>query len=374
MNRIQALSKQGQAIWLDFISREFMLKGKLRALVHEGVTGVTSNPTIFQKAIASGVEYDDQIRRAAQEGLVADDIYESLAVRDIAEAADVLRPVYNETHARDGFVSIEVSPRLAADTAGTLAEARRLFSAIHRPNVMIKVPATDAGIPAIEALIAEGINVNVTLIFSIATYEKVMQAYVDGLSALRRAGRSIGLVASVASFFVSRVDTLIDHQLTQRIDAGERGLETLRGQAAIANAKIAYDRFKQIFGGAAFAALRAAGGRVQRPLWASTGTKNPSYADTKYVDGLIGPETVNTVPPQTLTALQDHATIARTIDMDVEEAYATVERLAVAGIRMSDVTDALLTDGVKLFADSFESLIQDVEVKRARFLTQQRPA
>lgn len=372
MNQIQALAKQGQAIWLDFISREWLVEGKLRRLVQDGVTGVTSNPTIFQKAIATGAEYDEQLRRLAHEGHDANAIYEALAIRDISEAADVLRPVYNETHGRDGFVSIEVSPRLSDDTQGTLAEARRLFKAVNRTNVMIKVPATEAGVPAIQTLISEGVNVNVTLIFSVAMYEKVIEAYLEGLRALRSAGRPIGLVASVASFFVSRVDTLVDGQLTKRIDAGERGLDTLRGQAAIANAKVAYERFKRVFSGQEFAELRGAGARVQRPLWASTGTKNPAYPDTKYVDGLIGPDTVNTVPPQTLSALLDHATVARTIDLDVEEAYGVIERLAVAGIRMADVTDTLLVEGVKLFADSFEAMMNDVEAKRARFVTSGR--
>ena len=366
-SRIRQISNIGQAIWLDFISRDLLRMGKLRDLINEGLTGMTSNPSIFQKSIASGREYDDQIRELAAAGRPTSEIYEALAIQDISEAADQLRSVYNETNARDGYVSIEVSPRLAHDTDGTIAEARRLFAAIERKNVMIKVPATPAGLPAIRTLIGEGINVNVTLIFGLEMYEKVMQAYIDGLRLMRESGRTLGYVASVASFFVSRVDTVIDEQLTKRIDAGERGLDTLRGQAAIANAKIAYDCFKHVFEGPSFAELRAAGGRVQRPLWASTSTKNPAYSPTKYVDALIGPNTVNTVPPQTLEAIREHGAAARTIDMDVNQAYGAIEKLKTAGVDMKAVTDFLLTDGVKQFADSFEKMLADVEAKRAKF-------
>lgn len=367
-NRIRQISGIGQAIWLDFISRDLLRTGKLRELINEGLTGMTSNPSIFQKSIASGREYDDQIRELASAGRSTNEIYEALAIQDIGEAADQLRSIYNETNARDGFVSIEVSPRLAHDTEGTVAEARRLFAAIDRRNVMIKVPATLAGLPAIRTLIGEGINVNVTLIFALEMYEKVMQAYIDGLRHLRESGRTLGYVASVASFFVSRVDSVIDEQLSQRINGGERGLDTLRGQAAIANAKIAYDCFKHVFEGPTFADLRAAGGRVQRPLWASTSTKNPAYSDTKYIDALIGPNTVNTVPPQTLDAIRDHGAAARTIDMDVNQAYAAIEKLKTVGIDMKAVTDFLLLDGVKQFADSFEKMLADVDAKRAKFV------
>ncbi len=368
-NRIRQITALGQALWLDFISRDLLQSGRLRELVNEGLTGMTSNPTIFQKSIATGGAYDAQLRELAVAGHDAGAIYEALAVRDIGEAADHLRHVYSETNGRDGYVSLEVSPKLAHDTQGTVAEARRLFAAVDRPNLMIKVPATEEGLPAIRTLIGEGINVNVTLIFSISTYERVMEAYLGGLHDLRAAGRTLGRIASVASFFVSRVDTLIDKLLAERIAAGERFLATQRGQAAIANAKIAYDRFKHVFGGPAFAPLRAAGARVQRPLWASTSTKDPAYIDTKYVDALIGPDTVNTVPPATLDALRQHATVARTIELDVREAYAVVERLNAVGIKMSDVTDRLLVEGVKSFADSFEHLLADVEQKRQKFAT-----
>jgi transaldolase/glucose-6-phosphate isomerase len=366
-NRIRQLATFGQAVWLDFISRDLLRGGQLRELIREGVTGMTSNPSIFQKAIASGNAYDAQLRELAHAGKDARQIYEALAFRDIADAADQLRPIYDEKDARDGFVSIEVDPKLADDTEQTISEARRIFQTIDRPNVMIKVPATEAGVPAVRTLIGEGINVNVTLIFAIRMYEHVMEAYLDGLRTMQRRGRPIHRVASVASFFVSRVDTLVDRLLTERIDAGEGALGMLRGQAAVANAKIAYDRYKAVFEAEPFAELHAAGARVQRPLWASTSTKNPMYPDTKYVDALIGPETVNTLPPQTLKALRDHGTAARTIDLDTEEAYAIVERLATAGVDMTKVTDQLLTNGVRLFAESFEKMIADIEAKRARF-------
>jgi transaldolase/glucose-6-phosphate isomerase len=363
-NRIRKFADLGQAIWLDFISRDLLRSGRLRELINEGVTGMTSNPSIFQKSIAEGSEYDDQIRELAHADKNAYEIYEALTFRDIADAADQLRPIHNEKDGRDGFVSIEVDPKLAHDTERTIAEARRIFKAIDRPNVMIKVPATEAGIPAIRTLISEAVNVNVTLIFAISLYELVMQAYLDGLRQLRSAGRSIRHVASVASFFVSRVDTLVDRRLAERIEAGDQTLATLPGQAAVANAKIAYDRYQTVFESEAFSALRAAGARVQRPLWASTSTKNPVYPDTKYVDSLVGPNTVNTLPPHTLDALRHHGTAARTIDLDVGEAYAVVEKLGTAGIDMKTVTGQLLTDGVRLFAESFEKMLADIEAKR----------
>lgn len=365
--RIRKLTELGQAVWLDFISRDLLRTGKLHELVNEGVTGMTSNPSIFQKAISAGSEYDDQIRELAHGGSNAYEIYEALAMRDIAEAADHLRATYNEKDGRDGFVSIEVDPKLAHDTERTIAEARRLFKTIDRPNAMIKVPATDAGLPAVTTLIGEGINVNVTLIFAISMYERVMQAYVDGLKRLQEAGRSIRRVASVASFFVSRIDTLVDKLLTERIEGRQEGLATLRGQAAIASARIAYDRYTAVFEGEPFAELRAAGARVQRPLWASTSTKNPDYPDTKYVDTLMGPNTVNTLPPRTLDALRDHGTVARTIDLDVDEAYGLFEKLGTIGIDMPAVADELLADGVRLFAESFEQMLADIEAKRAKY-------
>ncbi len=367
-NRIQRITALGQAIWLDYISRDLLRKGTLRALINEGITGVTSNPSIFHKAITSGSEYDPQIRELVRAGRSTLEVYDALVLEDIREAADQLRPVFNETHGRDGYVSIEVSPHLAADTAGTIAEARRLYSSVGRPNVLIKVPATPEGLPAIQTLIGEGISVNVTLIFSVSMYEKVMDAYLAGLRHRQAEGRPLGQVASVASFFVSRVDTLVDKLLAERIAAGKTGLETLRGQAAVANAKIAYERFQHVFGAEQFAPLRRLGARVQRPLWASTSTKNPDYSSTKYVDPLIGPDTVNTVPMQTLDAIRQHATAARTIDVDVEEAYAVMEKLRLADIDMAAVTAELLDEGVRLFADSYDKLIADLDAKRRGLL------
>ena len=364
-NRIRQIADLGQALWLDFISRELLRSGKLRTLIHEGISGVTSNPTILQKSVAAGSEYDEQIRSLAAAGKSSYEIYEALAFQDIGEAADQLRGVYDQSNGADGFVSIEVDPKLAYDTEKTISEARRIFTTIARPNVMIKVPATDAGLPAITTLIGAGINVNVTLIFAISMYERVMQAYLHGLRKLDQTGQPLHAVASVASFFVSRIDTLTNKRLGERIEKGERNLEPLLGQAANASAKIAYDRYQAVFEGAPFAELRAAGARVQRPLWASTSTKNPAYPDTKYVDPLIGPNTVNTLPPHTLDAVRDHGIAARTIDQDVDQAHATMEKLRAAGIDFEAVTAELRTAGVKAFADSFEKLLVDIDAKRA---------
>jgi transaldolase len=366
-NRIRQITDLGQAVWLDFIQRELLQSGELRRLVNDGVTGMTSNPSIFQKSIAEGSAYDEQIRELARAGRSTSEIYEALVIRDIQDAADQLRSIYAERDARDGFVSVEVDPKLADETNSTITEARRLFKTIDRPNVMIKVPATAAGLPAISTLIGEGINVNVTLIFGISMYEQVMEAYLEGLRRLQDAGRSIRRVASVASFFVSRIDTLVDKLLATRIEKGDQTLATLRGQAAVASAKIAYDRYKSVFEAEPFAKLRAGGARVQRPLWASTSTKNPDYPDTKYVDDLIGPDTVNTLPPHTLDAAREHATVARTVDLDVDEAYALMEKLGTVGIDMKRVTDQLLADGVRLFAEAFEKTLKDIEAKRAKF-------
>jgi transaldolase len=365
-NRIRQIADLGQALWLDFISRELLRSGKLRTLIDEGVSGVTSNPTILQKSVAAGSEYDAQIHSLAKAGKSTYEIYEALAFQDIAAAADELRPVYDATGGADGFVSLEVDPKLAHYTTKTVSEARRIFTTVARPNVMIKVPATDAGLPAITTLIGAGVNVNVTLIFAIPMYERVMQAYLDGLRKLRQAGKPLDAVASVASFFVSRIDTLTDKQLGERIEKGQKDLEPLLGQAANASAKIAYDRYQAIFEGAPFTELRAAGARVQRPLWASTSTKNPAYPDTKYVAPLIGPNTVNTLPPHTLDAVRDHGIATRTIDQDVDQAHTTMEKLRTAGLDFDAITAQLLVDGVKAFADSFGKLLADIETKRAK--------
>lgn len=368
--RIERIAALGQAIWFDYISRDLLRSGDLARLVDEGITGVTSNPTIFQKSIAGSDIYDDDIRRLARDGKSTMEIYEALAIADITAACDTLRPVYNETHGRDGFVSLEVNPHLAHETEGTIAEARRLFGAVNRPNLMIKVPATEGGLPAIETLIGDGINVNVTLIFAIPMYERVMEAYLAGLrrfqQTARQTGQPLGLVSSVASFFVSRIDTLVDKVIEHRIEHGEPHLQPLYGKAAVASAKLAYARYREVFGSPRFEELRAAGARVQRPLWASTSTKNPNYPDTIYVDPLVGVNTVNTVPPQTLDAIRDHAVAAVTIEEGLDQAAALMEEFANIKLDMHWVTDELLKDGVKKFADSFDQLIADIEAKREK--------
>ena len=360
LHRINAL---GQSIWYDNIRRALIEMGDLQALIDKGVTGVTSNPTIFEKAIAGSADYDTDIRRLTNEGKSVTEIYETLATTDIASGADLLRPIYERTAGADGFISLEVSPTLAHDTPGTIAEGKRLFAALGRPNVMIKVPATPAGIPAIRALIGAGVNVNVTLIFDTAQYEAVANAYLAGLEDWASGGGDLSKVASVASFFVSRVDSSID-KLLEKVEGGA----ALMGQAAIANAKVAYARFGELFSGARWSALAVAGARVQRPLWASTGTKNPKYSDVLYIDTLIGPDTVNTVPPATLTAILDHGVAARTIDLNVAQAYKTLAQLMQLGINIHVVAEALQTEGVASFSKSFETLMAALSEKRQRLL------
>ncbi|MBN2448165.1 MAG: transaldolase [Phycisphaerae bacterium] len=374
-NRIEQIWALGQAIWYDNISRELLQSGGLQELVERGVAGVTSNPSIFQKSIAKGVEYDEQIRELAIAGKSAFEIYEALALRDIGQAADLLRPVFNETHGRDGFVSLEVRPSLAHDTAGTIEEGRRLFHFLHRPNVMIKVPATEAGLPAISTLIGEGINVNVTLIFSVPMYERVIDAYLEGLRRFGKTGRPLATVSSVASFFVSRIDTLTDSLLEERIQKGQDHLDELLGKAAVASAKIAYLKYKEIFEGERFVPFRADGARPQRALWASTSTKNPAYPDTKYVDTLIGVNTVNTVPPDTLEAVCDHGVVAQTIEQDAEGAFVAIRRLReFAGIEINAVAAQLLNEGVDAFAGAFDKLLSVIETKRIQFAPAARSA
>jgi transaldolase len=336
MTRLQELTAQGQAI--------------------------TSNPTIFEKAIAGSEDYDEDLRRLVSEGKSVDEIYEALVFDDIRHAADLLRPVYDQSGGGDGYVSLEVNPALAHRTAETISEAKRLFAALDRPNVMIKVPATPAGAPAIETLIGGGVNVNVTLIFSLGHYEAVAEAYLAGLEKLAESGRDLRTVASVASFFVSRVDTAVDAALEKM------GTTDLRGTIANANAKIAYARFGEIFSGQRWKKLAAGGARVQRPLWASTGTKNPAYSDTLYVDNLIGPDTVNTLPPATLEAFLDHGEVAATVATDVVGARACVAKLAELDIDLTAITEQLQVDGVASFAKSFEDLMGSIAEKRQQLL------
>lgn len=320
-------------------------------------------------AITGGDEYDDPLHKALEDDPDALTAYERLVLPDIADAADLLRSVYERTHGVDGYVSLEVNPRLAYNTQATIAEARRLFAELNRPNVFIKVPATEQGIPAIEMLIGEGINVNVTLIFSLTMYRKVMLAYIDGLKRFERKGEKLSQVASVASFFVSRVDTLVDKLLDEKGTTGVQ-VEGLQGRAAVANAKLAYAWFVEVFDPSGeFGSLLAKGARVQRPLWASTSTKNPAYPDTKYVDDLVGPNTVNTMPPQTLTAALDHGRSDAAIDRDVEGARAALAQVAEAGIDLQAVTDQLTVEGVKAFAKSFDELLKNLAAKRTRLKT-----
>ena len=365
---IEQVRLLGQSVWYDDISRGTIGSGRLQGLIDLGVSGLTSNPTIFEKAIAGSDDYDDALRSLAEEGRDTSEIYETLAMEDIRAAADLLRPVYERSGGADGYASMEVNPHLAHDTDGTVAEARRLFAALDRPNVLVKVPATPEGVPAVRRLIGEGINVNVTLIFSLAAYRGVRGAYLDGLQTLAGARGPVDRVASVASFFVSRVDTAVDSLLDERIQRGEEALGWLRGKAAIANAKKAYSEFRSAFDGEAFAGLRAKGARVQRPLWASTSVKNPAYSDVLYVDSLIGRDTVNTMPEATLMAFADHGTASESLERDADQAEATLGALEAAGVSMDRVTEKLLADGVKSFSDSFDSLMANVEAKRERLL------
>ena len=366
-NTIIVAQALGQSIWYDNIRRAMLSSGELQRLVDRGISGVTSNPTIFERAIAGSQDYDQALLDLAGQPLTTDAIFENLAVDDIRAAADILRPVYERSNGEDGYVSLEVRPTLAHDLQGTIAEARRLFAALDRPNVMIKVPATAEGIQAVEALTAEGINVNVTLIFSVSQYQAVAKAYISGLEKRAAAGHPISSIASVASFFVSRIDALVDAQLE---NIGNRAL---LGKIAIANAKAAYRRFGEIFSGERWARLAALGAHVQRPLWASTGTKNPAYPDTLYVDELIGPQTVNTVPPATLQAFLDHGRIERTLDVGLQDAVAYLEQLRGLNIDLDDVAQKLLEDGVAAFIKSYQALLQSIEEKQARLQQDRQP-
>ncbi len=369
MNPLKALNDHGQSVWLDFIQRKLLTGGELRRLVDEdGLKGVTSNPAIFEKAIADSDDYDDLIARMGGDG-PADSkaVYEAVATRDIQEAADVLRTVYDETGGRDGYVSLEVSPYLAHDTEGTVAEARRLWNTVARDNLMIKVPGTPAGVPAIERLIGEGISVNVTLLFAREAYEQVAQAYIRGLARAAADGRDVARIASVASFFISRIDSLVDDTLTKRMETANEGakerLRALMGKVAIANAKVTYKRYKEILQGEGWQALSGKGARPQRLLWASTSTKNPDYPDVLYVDELIGADTVNTIPPATLDAFRDHGKARQSLEEDVAGAAETMAALEAAGVSMKEVTDKLLDDGVRLFSEAFDKLLAAVEAE-----------
>ena len=375
MTSLKSLPDHGQAVWLDFLSRGFIAKGGLKKLVDEdGLRGVTSNPSIFEQAIDHGDEYDEAVAQILKtHDRPAGEIFEQIAVEDIQRATDVLRPVFDATKGADGFVSIEVSPYLAKDTTGTIAEAKRLWQAIDRNNLMIKVPATPEGMPAIHDLIAGGINVNITLLFAQQAYEQVVEAYLSGLEALAVKGGDVSRVASVASFFVSRIDTAVDKLLDEKIaeanDPDEKKrLAALKGKIAIANAKLAYQRYLRLFAGARWDALKAHGAKPQRLLWASTGTKNKAYSDVLYVEELIGPDTVNTMPLATIDAFRDHGTLRDSLVQDPAEAQRQLSVLGRAGIVLNSVTDKLLDDGVRLFADAADKLLAAVAKKRSDVL------
>ncbi|MCE7933584.1 MAG: transaldolase [Chlorobi bacterium CHB2] len=361
MNPLQQLLEQGQSIWYDFISRQFIANGTMQQLVDQGVRGMTSNPTIFEKAIAGGSDYDEQIQQLSTAGNTTGEIALQLFITDVRRACDVMRPIYDASNGADGFISLEVSPTLANDTEGTIAEAERIWRELDRPNVMIKIPATPEGIPAVRRCIAAGININITLMFSLEQYRAVAEAYIGGLEDRLAAGGTIAGIASVASVFVSRIDSLIDGLLGK---IGTPEATALQGKAAIANTKLTYQIFKTMFSGERWERLAQHGAQLQRPLWASTSVKNPAYPDLLYVDTLIGPWTVNTVPPETLVAIMDHATVQPTIETGIEEAEATLRQLTEVGLDMPSVMDQLLNEGVEKFTASFGSLFAKIEAKR----------
>ena len=371
--RIKELyAREGQSAWQDDISRDMLNQGEIRkAIAETGIRGLTSNPTIFEKAIAAGTAYDEEIAGLLERDVDAHDIFETVAVNDIRQTADLFRNLYDASDGGDGFVSLEVSPAGARDAARTIEEALRLWTAVDRPNLMVKIPGTVEAEPAIRQMLEEGVNINVTLLFSVPSYERVARAYVNALATRHAAGLPIGRVASVASFFVSRVDTLVDKVLDEKIAASsdetqEGWLESLKGKAAVANAKIAYEKFGEIFSGADWEPLAAAGASVQRPLWASTSVKNPAFPDTMYVDELIGPHTVNTMPRPTISAFLDHGTVARTIDKDVSAAHKTMADLAAAGIDIDVVTAQLEEEGIASFTKSYDALLEGVAAKRSQ--------
>jgi transaldolase len=359
-SRLHQLSELGQSVWIDFLSRQMLQSGKLERMMEEdAVVGVTSNPTIFQKAISEGDLYDEQIRALLDELDDPKEIFWQLAEKDVGDACDLLRSVWDAGKGQDGYVSIEVDPNLAGDTEATIAEARRLHAQIDKPNLHVKIPATKEGLPAIEEMIASGKNINVTLIFSLERYTEVAEAYIRGLERLVESGGDPSKVASVASFFVSRVDTEADKRLDEI-----GGHEELKGKLAIANAKLAYEKYNELFSGSRWQPLATKGATKQRCLWASTSTKNPAYRDVMYVEELIGPETVNTMPEETIEAFQDHGEVALTLEQGIDEAKRLFEQLAEAGVDYDDVTRVLEEEGVQKFADSFAELLDGIKAKR----------
>jgi transaldolase/glucose-6-phosphate isomerase len=362
-NPLKGLLAYGQSPWMDYIRRDLLTSGELKKYIdNDGLRGMTSNPAIFEKAITGSNLYADILSSPDAKKLNAKGLFEKIAIRDVQEACDIFKPVYTDTKRRDGYVSLEVSPYLANDTKGTIEEARRLWKAVDRPNVMIKVPATPEGIPAIRQLLEEGLNINITLLFAQSTYEQVAEAFLAALEARAAKGQDVSHIASVASFFVSRIDSLVDSKIDEKLkmstDAGQRALlESLHGKVAIANARLTYKKYQELFGGARWNALAAKGAQTQRLLWASTSTKNPKYRDVIYVEELIGADTVDTIPPATFDAFRDHGKLRPSLSENVEGAAKTMADLGKAGISMKEVTEKLLLDGVKLFADAFTTLL-----------------
>jgi len=361
-NPLKSLLAYGQSVWMDYIRRDLLTGGGLKKMIAEdGLRGMTSNPTIFEKSINGSNLYDDILNSPEAKSLNAKGLFEKIAIRDVQDACDIFRPLYDESKHRDGYVSLEVSPYLANDTAGTLEEARRLWKAVNRPNLMVKVPGTPEGLPAIRTLLEEGLNINITLLFAQSTYEKVADAYIDALEARAAKGQPINHIASVASFFVSRIDTLIDGKIDNMLKTATGDtkalLESIHGTIAIANAKITYKKYQELFSGPRWSALAAKGAQTQRLLWASTSTKNPKYRDVIYAEELIGADTVDTMPPTTFDSFRNHGQLRHSLNEDVAGAARHMENLAKGSISMKEVTDQLVTDGVRLFADAFTTLL-----------------
>ncbi|GER89154.1 hypothetical protein KDW_33160 [Dictyobacter vulcani] len=369
-NPLTQLQSEGQSVWYDNIDRSQLASGQFKKMLDEdGVLGVTANPTIFEKSISAGHAYDEQISQLIKEGKSTSDIYEAVVIKDIRTVADLLRPIYDRTEGKDGYVSLEVSPELANDTEGTVAEAKRFWSMVQRPNLMIKIPATPAGIPAIYEVLRSGINVNVTLIFSLDSYRDVADAYIRALEDRNGRGEDVSKIASVASFFVSRVDTLVDKMLEDKIKASsneseKQQLKALEGKAAIANARVVYQDFKRIFNTPRFESLKHLGAHVQRPLWASTSTKNPAYRDVLYAEELVGPDTVDTMPLETIVNFRDHGQVRNSIEDDIAGSKAALDALEKVGIHYAQVTQQLQDEGVRKFADSFHQLFEGIDNKK----------
>ena len=368
-NSLRELESLGQSVWLDYLRRNAIDNGELQKLIeNDGLSGLTSNPSIFEKAIVESNDYDEAIRTLAQHGKSIDEIYQALTVEDIQRAADLFRPVFDRLEGGDGFVSLEVSPQLAHDTTGTVREARQLWAAVNRPNLFIKVPATKEGLPAIQQLIGEGINVNITLLFGLPRYREVAEAYLVGLETLGAQGRTLAQVSSVASFFLSRIDVLIDpllEKMKANRDAAVQDVADLQGQAAIASAKAAYQIYREIFTGERYRKLAQKGARSQRLLWASTGTKNPAYSDVKYIEAVIGAETINTMPPETLSAYRDHGKPVLRLEEHTQQAHDALQSLGRMGIDLNALTQELEDQGVMKFNQAFEKLMAALREKRA---------